>query len=109
MKATDLLRSMGWEWTMRHDPACYRALTVRYWKTLLALSVIAVVGAVSFAAWSMVIDSERNADADEGVNTDFVETLSREQMKKTLDLFAKRKADFEKALAETSKIADPAL
>ena len=107
MKTTQKIQIVRWEWQTRHDPGCHRSLMIRFWKTTLAVCALVTVLALGFAAWSMFGVATEAGVAESRVGRDSTETLSREQMKTAIELFEKRKADFEAAKGGVQKPAYP--
>jgi hypothetical protein len=101
------LSDVKWEWNTRHDPGCFRALMERYWNTLLVTCGGVVFLSVAFAAWTALVPLSAPEPVGE-IGKDTTETLSREQMKATLELFKGRKDRYDERKVQPTNIVDPA-
>ena len=79
----------------------------RYWNAFLVFCGVTALFACTFAAWSMLIPAQEADVPIAVVSSDTSEMLSREQMKKVLQLFEDRKLHFDKASVEVMRISDP--
>lgn len=104
MKA-NLWASVRWQWMMRHNPECFRALASSYWHALLWLVVVCVFASLGLGGWlfwSGLPESEEGALRGESA-----ETLSREKLKGVLGAFRERGSAFQEAVKVPRAFADP--
>ncbi|MBI2048565.1 MAG: hypothetical protein HYT30_01420 [Parcubacteria group bacterium] len=109
MKIATHIKTARFEWHTRHDPGCFRALAVRFWKIVLVACMSVAALSLGFVAWSMLGSVAGIEAPTPRVGKDSTEALSREQIRSTLELYEKRAVDFEAKKSAAQKIPDPSL
>lgn len=90
---------------MRHDPGCFRALAVAYWRSLLRLLVVSTLVTGAYGGW--LFWSGLPAGIEGGVRAGGAETLSREKLKEVIDAFKQRELKYEELGKKPRAVADP--
>jgi len=103
MQLKDILNTVYY-WKNRHDPECANALSTLVWWCLLFLTLLFLTGAILYSIW-MLSGSRSMIEAEETVGQS--ETLSRESLKNTLELFEQRKKRFQFVGSNPPRIPDP--
>jgi hypothetical protein len=96
-----------WEWNMRHDPDCTRALMYRYWHTLLIVCGVVLVTSLLFVVWTVFVPLGTLAITADVAVKGRVETVSRERVRATLDSFEQRALYFEQVSNNPPSVEDP--
>lgn len=91
-------------WKNRHNPECSNSLSVIVWWCLLSISLLLLLLAVLYSIWML---SGSSSVRDDGPVVGQGETLSREALANTLDLFEQRKQRYQFVQSNPPRIEDP--
>jgi len=93
-------------WNYREEPESYAALAEHFWRALLFLATLIIIGVISYG--SLTFFSALKSEEDAAALTEGrAAALDREALRATLDGFALRKAQYDLIKATPLQIPDP--
>lgn len=93
-------------WEFRHEPEHMKVLALIYWRTLLALSALTMLG---FVVWGAVLlfNATQDLGSLPAQGGGRAGTLNKEQLRETLEGFEARRARYEALKTAPIQIVDP--
>ena len=93
-------------WRYRQEPEQFRALAEVYWRGLLFLAGIIILGALAYGSFKLlaILSENKNTDA---LPPEGRPTLNRAELQAILDGFAGRKERYEFLKTNPPKVVDP--
>lgn len=93
-------------WSFRHEPEHFRKLADFYWRALLVLAALIVIGSGTYGVMKFMAALQEREDAL-GPSGGGVPLLNKKDLEATLEGFAARAAAYESFKTTPPKIADP--
>lgn len=90
----------------RHEPENVRPLAEAYWRALLVLSALLIIGILFFGAWEFASVMRKISTSSNG-NAPKVDVLDRTKLEDTLAKFAERQSTYEAAKGKKPGLSDP--
>ena len=103
---TDILHSIRDIYAARFEPEGVRPLSDVYWKTLLVLAFLTLIGVFFYGTWGLLRVLEE-LGATNANGTTPAPPLNRAALTGTLRGFEERQAEFERLKTSSSPVNDP--
>ena len=107
MLHTSFLTQVRAQWSMRHNPECFRGFALSYWRLVLTVLLVGTLFFLTVGAWFLWrgVSTGGIDSLQSGIPRS--ETLGREQLKATLELYRQRSLKFEQTKRSGSTVPDP--
>jgi len=93
-------------WSFRHEPEHFRKLADFYWRALLVLAALTIMGFAAYGMMKFMDSLTANEDLLVASGTG-VPLLNQRDLQATLEGFEARRARYEALKVSTPNIADP--
>jgi hypothetical protein len=91
----------------RHQPESLQLLAELYWRTLLSVSLVCVVGILIFGTWEFISVLGELSSSQGGANSAPPAVLNRPQLESVLNTYDARQATYQATQANPVSIGDP--
>jgi len=91
----------------RYEPENLRPLADMYWRSMLALMLVSIVGVIMFGLWEFVAVVDSLASAQGNANSTPPVALNRPELEATLHAYDARQEQFRASLSAPVTAKDP--